>query len=107
MGWVKANFRLIAACTSIFLATFIVGAFIGNYLQVGPFDRSITAKAERGKRINVLLMGIDARGNETNSRSDTMILASIDSKAKKLLWYGFLAILGLKLKKIITTKSTA
>ncbi|HHV16030.1 MAG TPA: LCP family protein [Gelria sp.] len=84
MGWVKANFRLIAACTSIFLATFIVGAFIGNHLQVGPFDRSITAKAERGKRINVLLMGIDARGNETNSRSDTMILASIDSKAKKI-----------------------
>ncbi|NLX01037.1 MAG: LCP family protein [Syntrophomonadaceae bacterium] len=84
MGRVKANYRLIITCISIFLITFAAGAFIGNHLQVGPFDRSITAKAERGKQINILFMGIDARKMETNSRSDTMILASIDSKAKKI-----------------------
>lgn len=84
MGRVKANYRLIITCISIFLITFAAGAFIGNHLQVGPFDRSITAKAERGKQINILFMGIDARKMETNSRSDTMILASIDSKANKI-----------------------
>jgi LCP family protein required for cell wall assembly len=84
VGRVKANYRLILTCVTIFLATFTAGAFIGNHLQVGPFDRSITAKAERGKQINILFMGIDARKMETNSRSDTMILASIDTKANKI-----------------------
>ena len=84
MGRVKANYRLILTCVTIFLATFTAGALIGNHLQVGPFDRSITAKAERGKQINILFMGIDARKMETNSRSDTMILASIDTKANKI-----------------------
>ncbi len=84
MGRVKANYRLILICVAIFLVTFAAGAFIGNHLQVGPFDRSITAKAERGKQINILFMGIDARKMETNSRSDTMILASIDTKANKI-----------------------
>lgn len=88
MGRAKANYRFILTCVTIFLVTFATGAFIGNHLQIGPFDQSITAKAERGKRINVLLMGIDARNNETNSRSDTMILASIDTKTNKIamLW---------------------
>ena len=84
MGRAKANYRLILTCITIFLATFATGAFIGNHLQVGPFDRSITAKAERGKQINILFMGIDARKMETNSRSDTIILASIDTKANKI-----------------------
>ena len=84
MGRVKANYRLILTCVAIFLVTFTAGGFIGNHLQLGPFDRSITAKAERGKQINILFMGIDARKMETNSRSDTMILASIDTKANKI-----------------------
>ncbi|MGS0763730.1 LCP family glycopolymer transferase [Syntrophomonas curvata] len=84
MGRVKANYGLIILCLSVFLITFGAGAFIGNHMQVGPFDRSITAKAERGKRINILFMGIDARKTETNSRSDTMILASVDTKANKI-----------------------
>jgi LCP family protein required for cell wall assembly len=84
VGRVKANYRLILTCVTIFLATFTAGALIGNHLQVGPFDRSITARAERGKQINILFMGIDARKMETNSRSDTMILASIDTKANKI-----------------------
>jgi LCP family protein required for cell wall assembly len=84
VGRAKANYRLILTCITIFLATFATGAFIGNHLQVGPFDRSITAKAERGKQINILFMGIDARKMETNSRSDTIILASIDTKTKKI-----------------------
>lgn len=84
MGRVRANHRLIVLCISVFLLTFAGGAFIGNHLQVGPFDKSISTKAEKGKRINVLFMGIDARKTETNSRSDTMILASIDTKNNKV-----------------------
>jgi len=84
MRWRKANSRLIILCLGVFLVTFAVGAFIGNHLQVGPFDKSIAAKTERGKRINILLMGIDARKMESNSRSDTMIVASIDPKANKI-----------------------
>lgn len=84
MGLIKANYRLIIVCLSVFFVTFGVGALIGNHMQIGPFDRSITAKAERGKQINILFMGIDARKTETNSRSDTMILASIDTKANKI-----------------------
>lgn len=35
-------------------------------------------------RLNVLLLGIDARGGETMARSDSMILASVDQKSKQL-----------------------
>ncbi|SHH05157.1 transcriptional attenuator, LytR family [Thermosyntropha lipolytica DSM 11003] len=39
-------------------------------------------------RVNVLIMGIDARKTELNSRSDTMILASIDKQSRRavLIW---------------------
>ncbi len=37
-----------------------------------------------GRRLNVLLMGIDARKGENMGRSDTMILASIDPKSKQV-----------------------
>lgn len=84
MGRLKVNSRLIMVCLSVFAITFALGAFAGNHLQIGPFDRSIAAKTERGKQINILFMGIDARNMETNSRSDTMILVSIDSKANKI-----------------------
>lgn len=37
-----------------------------------------------GKRLNVLLLGIDARQGETMARADTLILASIDQKSKQM-----------------------
>jgi len=45
---------------------------------------SVAQAAVEGKRLNVLLMGIDARGGEEMARSDTMILASIDPKTKQV-----------------------
>jgi len=39
---------------------------------------------ESGKRLNVLLLGIDARQGETMARSDSIILASYDPKSKQV-----------------------
>lgn len=52
------------------------------------FSHSIRDNVNNGKRINILLLGIDARPGEVKARSDTIILASIDNNAKKavLLW---------------------
>lgn len=54
----------------------------------GLFAESIAKKADRGKDINILIMGIDARPGEKIARSDTMILASIHPTIKKavLVW---------------------
>lgn len=40
-------------------------------------------KRQDGNRTNILLLGIDARPGEVNSRSDTMILVSVDPKLDK------------------------
>ncbi|MDD4239528.1 MAG: LCP family protein [Desulfotomaculaceae bacterium] len=37
-----------------------------------------------GQRLNVLLLGIDARSGETMARTDTLILASVDTKSKQM-----------------------
>lgn len=68
----------------IFLLAFGLGKIIGDQFT----EQSVQTKVSSGKQVNILLMGIDARSNETNSRSDTMILASIDGKNKKvaLVW---------------------
>lgn len=68
----------------VFLVTFGIGTLIGKQFTTQSIKTSISG----GKTVNVLLMGIDARNAEANSRSDTMILASIDGKNKKaaLVW---------------------
>ncbi|MDD3024473.1 MAG: LCP family protein [Syntrophomonadaceae bacterium] len=52
------------------------------------FPQSIRQQVKNGKLVNILLLGIDARPGETNTRSDTIILASIDHNLKEavLLW---------------------
>jgi LCP family protein required for cell wall assembly len=52
------------------------------------FANSIESQVDRGKDINILLMGIDARPGETAARSDTLILASIHPSIQKavLVW---------------------
>lgn len=68
----------------VFLLTFGIGTLIGRQFTKQSIQTSISG----GKQVNVLLMGIDARSAEANSRSDTMILASINGKNKKvvLVW---------------------
>lgn len=53
------------------------------------FPHSIREQIKNGELVNILLMGIDARpGEPNNTRSDTIILASIDHRINKavLLW---------------------
>ena len=48
-----------------------------------PVDQEVVAKQE-GNRTNILVMGVDARPGEDRSRSDTMMLVSIDPKINKV-----------------------
>lgn len=71
----------------VYLVTFSIGALIGNVLQNGSMFANMQGIIPGG-RLNVLFMGIDARTNGDNSRSDTMILASIDKRTNKavMVW---------------------
>lgn len=67
----------------LFIATFVFGKYIGEKL-LGGSTESVASQEAKGEIINILFMGIDARDAKSNSRSDTMILASIDTKSKKV-----------------------
>lgn len=74
----KGKFLITTAI--IFLVMFGIGAWIGNRLgqhMGGPLPGP-------GETIHILFMGTDARPGEDRSRSDTMILASIDTQEKKV-----------------------
>ncbi len=66
----------------VFVAMAGIGAVLGGQLN-GLFFESVQTKEIKGKPINILFMGIDARDAKSNSRSDTMIMASIDPNTKK------------------------
>lgn len=83
MGRHSKKIKTIISFIIIFGLTFAVGSFLGGQLNKGPKE-SIQSRQAKGKIINILFMGIDARNAKDNSRSDTMILASIDSKTKKV-----------------------
>jgi len=68
----------------IFLATFLIGRFMGDKLG-SIFNPSVEGNLTRGKPVNILVMGVDARNAEENSRSDTMIVVSIDKKTHKVV----------------------
>ncbi len=82
------NYKIIATLAVVFLVTFGGGILIGKIAGIGTFNESIEKKATKGKTVNILVMGIDARSATENSRSDTMILISIDRKTNKIamLW---------------------
>lgn len=49
------------------------------------YTPSLRAQLESGKTVHILLLGVDARPGEIASRSDTMVLVSINRKIKKLV----------------------
>ncbi|MGI5921673.1 MAG: LCP family protein [Syntrophomonadaceae bacterium] len=65
----------------VFGAFFTLGALVGG--KFSP-QQSIETSASQGKTVNILFLGIDARDTKSNSRSDTIILASINTKTKKI-----------------------
>lgn len=64
----------------LILSLTLLGAEINHVLP-----HSIKSKINQGEAVNILLMGIDARPGEQNTRSDTMIVASINYELGKLV----------------------
>ncbi len=57
-----------------------ISAYVNNNNVADPVEENepeVIAKQD-GKRTNILILGVDARPGESSSRSDTMLLASID-----------------------------
>lgn len=82
MTFFNSKKGIIGMCLIVFMATAAIGAVLGGQLN-GIFFESAETKGIKGKPINILFMGIDARDAKANSRSDTMIMASIDPNTKK------------------------
>ncbi|MGI5880619.1 MAG: LCP family protein [Syntrophomonadaceae bacterium] len=81
--------KLMIACGLIFGLFFAVGAGITGMVQrAGNVDKQEGEKTaelecQDGERTNILLLGVDARPGEDESRSDTMLLVSIDPKINR------------------------
>lgn len=86
MDYIKKNYKTILIVVGIFALSFLGGT--GLSWLTGGNVTSIVDIVKGGKTVNILLMGIDARDLNANSRSDTMVLATIDTKNNKvaLLW---------------------
>lgn len=75
-----------AVLIGIYLAFFGMGSLLGGRFGVLSNAPGLGWLGEG--QVNILFMGIDARPPQTNARSDTMILASIDKQSNKavLIW---------------------
>ena len=65
---------------SVVLVVLIVGSGIGIYLLN---QRNVNELVKKGEKINLLVLGIDHIEGASARRSDTMMLASIDTAEKK------------------------
>ncbi len=88
MSRIKSYFKFMLVSGLIFGVFFGVGAGLASYVQnvwknAGQNEESVAFDSESGKRTNILVLGVDARPGEENSRSDTMMLVSIDPKLDK------------------------
>ncbi len=77
----KRKFGIFAA---VFLVMLALGMYTGGQLNDRVFE-SVATKDSKGKVINILVMGIDARNARENTRSDTMIMASLDPATKQVV----------------------
>lgn len=75
------------------LAVFGASFFIGNTIAGIRDQKGKPVKVEAGEneekgmpvdRLNVLLLGVDARKGEKDARSDTMVLVSVDRETNKI-----------------------
>lgn len=77
----KAPFIIVGA---VLLIALLAGGISAGMKLIYPAAGGVPSAVTSGKRINVLLLGIDAREGETMARSDTIIMASIDPKSKQI-----------------------
>lgn len=89
----KLIFKYLVIIALVFAMSFGLGTILTQQLMqygiLGLIGNSLTGSASlSGERVNILIIGQDARPNENVTRSDTMIVASIDPELKKvvLLW---------------------
>ena len=76
--------RTYAIGAVVFVVMLALGIFTGGQLNDRIFE-SVQTKDSKGKVINILVMGVDARNARDNTRSDTMILASLDPATKQVV----------------------
>ncbi len=80
----KVNYRLVLTALLVFVLTFSLGILAAKFFNIGLAQETLEEKAAQGKTMSILVMGIDARNDEENSRSDTMILVNVDRQSKKI-----------------------
>lgn len=80
-------FKFMVLAGALFGVFFGVGAGVANLIHNPTTPTTVDAdevqKKEEGKRTNILVLGVDARPGEKNSRSDTIMLVSIDPQLNK------------------------
>jgi LCP family protein required for cell wall assembly len=84
MAWMNSKKRVYMVLVAVFLLAFAIGSLAGGSIK-RIFSDSIMELSAKGKPINILFMGIDDRENKNNTRSDTMIVVTIDPKDKKVV----------------------
>ncbi|MDR1615482.1 MAG: LCP family protein [Syntrophomonadaceae bacterium] len=96
-GGLKSVFRFIISAGIIFGVFFAIGIGVAAYIDKNTSAEPVLSEAVQekeeeiatpldinGPRINILALGVDMRNGEEHSRSDVMILASIDPDLKKV-----------------------
>ncbi|OPY56458.1 MAG: Regulatory protein MsrR [Pelotomaculum sp. PtaU1.Bin035] len=71
----------------LLLLTLLAGCYMAAKSIISPFVPGADVNPfspVNNERLNVLLLGIDARQGETMARTDTVILASVDQKTKQM-----------------------
>jgi len=73
----------------VFAVSFFAGKFIADWGILSQPEETSETVVKKGeelpvKRLNVLLLGIDARPGEKDARTDSIILVSIDRETKKI-----------------------
>lgn len=71
-------------CCVLLLALLAGGCMWAKNIFFPSPDGGDTPPVTPDQRLNVLLLGIDARRGETMARTDTVILASVDPKSKQM-----------------------
>jgi len=86
MSKIRLLFKLALVFSMVFMLSFGLGASLHNLLLAeddNPGSEQEPAIVD-GERTNILLLGTDARPGESQTRTDTIILASIDPELNKV-----------------------
>ncbi len=87
----KTILKYLIIAVVVFAFAFSTGAVLAYVLNTPGVARQGDKEASQtvdidGERVNILIMGSDARPKETVARSDSMVLASVDPELKKIVF---------------------